>query len=794
MPAKLHKNPHSDRAAVAPYNFVPMADRVMPAQDLPARDRYHADRHTGVVQCKLTAHTPLYTRAALEPHEAAAGGQAKDKSDFFYIDPATKEPVIPGSSLRGMVRSVLEIVTDSKLQPVTDRQLFYRTLDTSALGERYRGRMTGGDAAAEGWYPLTEAGYLERRGNHYFIRPARSLNGTRHYRVDEATALNAIPRLREMAFENDNGAWRPNRRYEWRRLPVWFIPTAPALQAGTAQRFALVTQISTADQSPAQGWHKGTLIASGWVPSRGGRGKKRHWIVGPPDTQAEPIAVAEIDIDAYRERSAGITRDIERFGFSAIPQSDGETVACFYTRWVDSNGTARVAFGHTAMFRLPYTLSPRDLLPPEHLDPNTIDLAEAIFGRVVENGKAIAGRVYFGDARLTHMPDRREPAMPLLLSGPKPTAVQHYLAQSTDDTAHLDVYDPNADGEPATLRGHKRYWHRGSAALDQAIEDARESQAQAQAQDKEDSTQTTIVHPVPAGTTFTFTIHFENLTAVELGALLWTLQLPGAPGERYCHKLGLGKPVGLGSAQIGAKLHLSDRVERYRQLFDDAAWRPTAQAAETPAEPYQAAFEAFMMPAADAAPARSFAATPRMRMLLAMLRWPGPGVDETRYLRIKPQNEYRYRPVLPNPLYVVDSVERDLADAAPRARVEQAAPETESFGDNRTHEFSQDEIAGIMDAIASPAQTEVTDTTPVRLTGSGDAIPGRRVLGTVARIDNDRLKIDVGLPDLADLPYKQAQPRVKHQKQAQTIFAIGQEIVAEITGVTGTGIVQLRMK
>ncbi len=70
----------------------------------------------------------------------------------------------------------------------------------------------------------------------------------------------------------------------------------------------------------------------------------------------------------------------------------------------------------------------------------------------------------------------------------------------------------------------------------------------------------------------------------------------------------------------------------------------------------------------------------------------------------------------------------------------------------------------------------------------------RRVLGTIKRMDSDRLKVDVGLPDLADLPYKQAQPRVKHQKQAQTIFAIGQEIVAEITGVTGTGIVQLRMK
>ena len=48
--------------------------------------------------------------------------QVKNIPDFFYTEERSK-PVIPGSSLRGMLRSLLEIVSYSKMKWVTDEKL-----------------------------------------------------------------------------------------------------------------------------------------------------------------------------------------------------------------------------------------------------------------------------------------------------------------------------------------------------------------------------------------------------------------------------------------------------------------------------------------------------------------------------------------------------------------------------------------------------------------------------------------------------------------------------------------------
>jgi CRISPR-associated protein (TIGR03986 family) len=792
MPIPNHQNPHTNRAAIAPYNFVPLADPVVTAPELPPRDRYHPDRHTGVIHCTMLALTQLYTRAALEPEEAARQQEAKHKPDFFYIDPATKTPVIPGSGLRGVVRSLLEIVTNSKLQPVTDRQLFYRTMDGTALSHRYTGRMTGGHPQMDGRHPLAKAGYMVRRGNRYFMRPARSILGTQYYRVHEDKVLAVAPELEPMAAENQWGKWQSNPPYRWKRLQVWFVPTKPTLHKDTASSYAEVEQISTEDKSMFRDWHKGVLIASGWVPSKG-RGKARHWIVGPPDDAAPEIAVDEIDIDAYRERGAGITQAIERNDFSVLPKDDGQSIACFYTQWRDARGKERIAFGHTAMFRLPYTLAPRDLLPPEHQATATVDLAEAIFGRVEEQGKAIAGRVYFGDAHLTSAP---QPAQPIqvLLSGPKPTAVQQYLVQGSDEKTRLNLYDPEEDGEPATLRGHKLYWHRSQQALVQAQIDAANSQADARNKKDQDSSQITTLEPVGAGATFAFTIHFENLSSVELGALLWALELPGPAGENYCHKVGMGKPVGLGSVKVAATLHLSDRQARYRQIFDTRRWRPTRKAPAMPPTEHLNAFETFMLAALPDSQHKRLADLPRIRALLTILRWPGPGDAETRYMTIEP-NEYRDRPVLPTPTYLADAQERAVADAMPRdPRKDAPQPKRLTGRAVEAPAMAEETIRGLETTVQQKAKelAAAAAAGPARLTAQEEAIPGRRVRGTIRRFTDDRLEVEIGLENYAYLRYKQIAPPVRDQKQAQARFAVGQEIEAVI--MTAGSRVQLSMK
>ncbi|MCS7003457.1 MAG: RAMP superfamily CRISPR-associated protein, partial [Dehalococcoidia bacterium] len=133
--------------ARAPYNFVPLPDRVVSVapSKLPDHDRFHPDRHSGYFDVTLTTETPLYIRGLLKEHEALNPDASRNKPDFFAIN---GEPVIPGSSLRGMLRSMVEIITFSKLQPMSDRQLMYRAVgDMTSLGESYRTMVLGPNQA-----------------------------------------------------------------------------------------------------------------------------------------------------------------------------------------------------------------------------------------------------------------------------------------------------------------------------------------------------------------------------------------------------------------------------------------------------------------------------------------------------------------------------------------------------------------------------------------------------------------------------------------------------------------------
>lgn len=74
-------------------------------------------------------------------------------------------------------------------------------------------------------------------------------------------------------------------------------------------------------------------------------------------------------------------------------------VPCFYIGWRDENGNERIAFGHTAYFRLPYELSVHDHIPACHKDEDTIDFARAIFGST----RMSAGKVFLKMLNLLDM-------------------------------------------------------------------------------------------------------------------------------------------------------------------------------------------------------------------------------------------------------------------------------------------------------------------------------------------------------------------------------------------------------
>jgi len=658
---KLDKNPKFNRKATAPYNFVPLNEKVITVGRFESFDMYDMkNRKTGYIECEIEALTLLYIRDALTENEYHAG---KASADFF--SPAGS-PRLPGSSLRGLARNLVEILSWSKLATELKRIFYYRGLaDQSNLRKEYQSHMSSFNAKAKSAIYKMNAGYLEKAGATYRIIPARKINNRQFEQIlktETADELAKTPKSEVYAFK--------------------------IYQTETAEQ-AAKTPEAEQPRSPKECYYfrsgSNCIVVSGFMPN-----KKRDWLIYPPDEKTGEISILETDVRNY-------LLDENRNGPNLIEElkiAQGR-IPCFYVQWVDREKQKRVSFGHTAMFRLAYEQALGDLLPDDHVPKSKeaalLDMAECIFGTISEK-QIVASRVYFEDAVYVAAPasSKTENAIPQILSSPKPTTFQHYLVQTSDFIRELNHYN-----SATFLRGHKLYWHRATdwrakdLTLDAAscnqflnqrglvipnehkeekenkiiiknfpsLKDAKLKTALFEYVANKENSQYTVIKPILTGTKFRAKIRFENLTAVELGALLSALQLP----ESCCHKIGMGKPLGLGSIKITPKLFLSDRGKRYSAL--GAEWT-TASAAETEETLHalKAEFENFILQQLDAAekPAsNNLWDTYRLKQLRVMLDWRNTSKnnwqEKTRYLEIEHEhngNEYKNRPVLPIPEYV----------------------------------------------------------------------------------------------------------------------------------------------
>jgi len=666
-----HKNPTNEgRIASAPYNFVPLPEVMVAAVDsadqLPDHDCYYSDRHTGYFEVLLTTRSPLYIRCPLtverflrqergEDAKDSFRKQVRNTPEFFYTrDP--NRPVIPGSSLRGMLRSVLEIVSYGKMQWVTDKRLFFRTMDKTAIGDYYRSRMA----------KKVETGFLSRKGNKFVIKVCPM---ARVYR-------NKLKgNLYDGSESNKTPCWS-GQTYQW--MPVW---------VKLSRNPDLVDDIRCC---ATYGFEEGRLVITGNI-------KNKEFVFLLPREEDEEIEVPDVLIERFHDndqitqwQEKAFPKDKpspncrERDGMlRKEPKDPGDPV--FFLR---ENGRLTF-FGRAQMFRLPYSKSPIDLVPGDLRRLEDIDYAEALFGYTKNvkasqgsKARAYAGRVFVTDAILEkNQVDywlSEEPIVPHILATPKPTAFQHYLTQEKpDEEKQLYYYDKEHtrphrhaagcgekqlyyyDNPPnsTTIRGYKRYWHQG----ERTREDIKAFEV------PEESTQHTQFKPVKAGVRFRFNVYFENLSDRELGALCWVLHPLGNSNKEYCHQLGMGKPLGIGAVQLQAKLHITEREKRYTSLFNGDSWETGAtdtgkslSDVET-LKLYTKTFEEHILSVLGLK-CTHLCEVKRIGMLLKMLEWPGFPSDSggdlflkhcnrpnTRYMRIQ-SDKYRKRPVLPDPI------------------------------------------------------------------------------------------------------------------------------------------------
>ncbi len=551
-----------DQPATAPYNFVPLPEAVLrpvaPADVRSLHGRIDLDRRHGEIELRIEALSPLFARGP----SRTSGGRWDDRParerELPWLlpsgdDPDVERPVLPGASLRGMLRALVEVLAFAAIQPVSPAQLFYREVAARAeprkgvLGDTYRRRMTSGDG------PVAKAGYANRMPDgRWIVHPA-----VRCLRVTDRTS--GAERVLQAAYSPQQTGSRgtPDWTYQHRRC--W-------AQGDSDDR---ATHLSLSPPgADGGGWLPGRLVLTGRAPNWKDKQKReftRAWFFD------DPVAAAELAVPDDVIRAFHSDEQLSYWQEDAFPPGkpdgvhrgakghlrDGEPV--FFT--VDGS---QVRFlGRARYFRVPYERGPSQLLRDAGPDPDaaSLDLAEAVFGRVGEDALGtLRGRVFVEDA-VADVPWSQArlgdgPVVPGPLLAPKPTTFAHYLVQGTG--AAEATYHAAHEGKTA-VRGTKRYWHRDAAERSQGASDPAALSA----------TQTRL-WPVRAGVSFAGRVRFENLDDIELGALLASVELP----EGCAHQIGMGKPLGMGSVRVQATVHLVDHGARASSWAADGTLPP----------------------------------------------------------------------------------------------------------------------------------------------------------------------------------------------------------------------------
>lgn len=702
-------------SAKAPYNFIPLQkeNEVVYVNDLPTQDRFHKDRLTGYIELDIKTLTPVYIRDSLTKKEIEDSTKIKhDKSK--YINPNFFSPfgegkyAISGSSMRGMIRSLVEIISFGNFGYFDDKRLYYRGVADKYLADIYRKYLVSGKN--ENYLPKMKAGYLYKRSqDNYIIKPAKAIEGTQWYKVNYTTV-------------------KGNKNHD----KLFFIPQKVEdhyhQRISGNLRYPLIQNISKEKKTNTI---EGILIISGHIQR-----KHMHWIINLPE-EGKEIKVSESVIEEYKGDSSREEK-ADLFNEKYHKEISGLGIPCFYLSEVnEQNEEEIIAFGYTGMFRLPYEKTIGDLIPTKQKPITSLngkyenlDYANAIFGFVYDPKKneeeynriikAIAGRVSFSDF-ISDEVELMEELVPKILSNPKPTTFQHYLEQSrvSENGRERKHYNSNTN-----IRGNKLYWHQSNVSHNAFVEndviiytdvhqdkirkvtisqnelieyvrkynsenfsDAAkdnihkelinkvikqlgrntlpQDDKELKKEVKEHFSQYTIIKPIKKAS-FKGKIYFENLSEKELGCLLFALDLP----QDCAHKIGMGKSYGLGSIKVTPTLYISNRssLENGRYSSLQFEWKDIPKSIQS-SEYYKNSFSVGLSSAlsSNIQNWKQLWETPRLRELRKMLNLKNDLMnDKLSYMQIsrftgkikensqgqkKPdtENDFKNRPILSQP-------------------------------------------------------------------------------------------------------------------------------------------------
>jgi len=383
---------------VNPYNFIPLREKKKKGVD----DYY--ELLTGRINCRLIAKKPIL----IPDHEKKIKNPKDKEYDEYPFMSVDGIPMIPGSSIRGPIRSVFEALTDSCV--FTNDHYYF----SSRTNEIKKAGLLEKRKTESGWtYYLHKANrYADK---HNFIEANNKQTGE----SIEFSSYTAEGKL----YVSEN--LEPNNIHNGYVLKMNRMPTDKGISS-----YSIFEMKNSSSQ--------------------------------PVELDQKYIVAFKENIEKYKKGKAKEKAKIYENKFNEL--QDGEMIPVWYE---EEGGKYFLALSQIS--RNVYTNKPDDLLPESLKRCNSrkeLCSACALFGFVAASGEnedgSMGSRVRFSDAWPTSISSVtliKESVLLPILSEPRSSSLEFYLRHD-DDFYH-------ADTEGVKLSGRKFYWHNHTFNLDQ---------------------------------------------------------------------------------------------------------------------------------------------------------------------------------------------------------------------------------------------------------------------------------------------------------------------------------------
>ncbi len=635
----------------APYRFIAIPDQVVAAQPetLGPIDRPLPEGYCATIEFELIAETPLLIGGPSQPR-----GDNDRASNAVLPLKIGNQYVIPGATQRGLIRSAVEILSYSKL---TQANLHYRFGLRDFVHPVYAEHGVSKPASVHaGFLTIRKSQETDESDNItddrevWQITPAKDWHPVLIESLGEigadASDVKAIQRNGKTVLPWSSKSLED----KYKSVGIWKASGARTLCPPTLFNFRKLPPnqygetVFVADKAGAT---RAMFVASGRSPD----GKKKHEYIVVPDDRASAIPIDRDTVELfermYTEPAKGARRTAIGSWKTLERLARGAGVPVFYIGSPDGKaGDGQFFFGLTRLFKIPHRHSVGDVLrrqaahtPKARMRPGAdgkpvlegyanVDFTESLFGYVMEPGdlgikkadsstapNAVArkGRIAFAYGYLSRGTPAEIREQSAIQMSPRASYAPFYLRSQkgatkdwSDDTSRLagrKAYFPRFETPPSTAAAMKAF-DAFQEAQEQAIREGNNNRPISQ----EIYSQLSFLVP-KSGKPLVFDccIEMRNVTAAEIGAVLYALTHGGDGQRRFRHMVGRGKPFGAGQMRLGTvafrpqpndPAHAAHgallKPPEADELFDPARGFGWLGKGDTSLKPFLDAFEGFM--------------------------------------------------------------------------------------------------------------------------------------------------------------------------------------------------------